>query len=98
MKTATHPKAESALRYDAPAWAKQIWANKFAPTFSDEEVRARDQQATAAPEPPQLATVYVEDAVSVDDVWTGRFGLAVVALMALYMAGHFIAAWAAGRL
>lgn len=59
----------------------------------------QDRSVASQPEPPRFVSFYVEDEVtSVDDVWTGQFSLAVVAFMALYMAGHFIAAWAAGRL
>lgn len=84
--------ADELDRRAAPGWAVTIW-NGLAPS----EV-VPPQQPTA-PEPPRFVSFYVEDeAPSADDVWTGRFSLAVVAFMALYMAGHFIAAWAAGRL
>lgn len=79
-------------RRAAPRWAATIWNGSAPP-----EVVPFHQPA--APEPLRLVTFYGEDeAQSVDDVWTGWFSVAVVVLMALYMAGHFIAAWAAGRL
>lgn len=78
-------------RRAAPAWAATIW-NGFAPP-------AVIPQGSTESEPLRFVSFYVEDeAPSADDVWTGRFSLAVVAFMAFYMAGHFIAAWAAGRL
>lgn len=79
-------------RRAAPAWAATIW-NGFAPR------EVAQPQPPTAPEPPRFVSFHVEDEpTNVDDVWTGRFSLAIVAFMALYMAGHFIAAWAAGRL
>lgn len=78
-------------RRSAPRWATTIW-NGTAPSA------VAPPQPPTAPEAPRFVSFYVEDeATSVDDVWTGRFSLAVVVLMALYMAGHFIAAWAQGR-
>ena len=84
--------ANEVERRAAPGWAATIWNG-----LANAEI-VPPQQPTA-PEPPGLVSFYVEDeAPSADDVWTGRFSLAAVVFMALYMAGHFIAAWAAGRL
>ncbi|MDF2494539.1 hypothetical protein [Sphingomonas sp.] len=79
-------------RLAAPKWVSAIW-NDRAPTAELPHLRV------TAPEPPRFVSFYVEDEQpSIDELWTGRFSLAVVLIMALYVAGHFLVALAMGRL
>lgn len=79
-------------RLAEPEWASADW-DDCAPNEGMPHLRVM------APEPPQFVSLYLEDEQpSIDELWTGWLSLAVVLVMALYVAGHFLVAFAMGRL
>lgn len=97
VQLATQSEAEPGLRYEAPAWAQQIWNDQAEPTFNADDVLARHKKTDVAALTAPLLLYREQEPKRAAMRMIDRATIGLIAFMLLYMAGHFIAAWAAGR-
>ena len=98
VQIATQSEAEPGLRYEAPAWAQDLWNDHPELTFNADDVLARHEKTDVAPLTAPLLLYREQEPKRAAMRMIDRATIALIVFMLLYVGWHFLRAWAAGRL